>query len=280
MIAAKAFSENFITHHVSSGQSALEFCKVKLPDIILMDINMPVMDGLTACKKLKSQENTQDIPIIFISSHDSPEAEDECWEAGCTDFITKPYSVTTLRHRVNSHLAAKLMADKLKRLATIDGLTEVQNRHYFDDFLRKQMKLSVRMEQQIGLLLIDIDHFKLYNDTYGHTKGDECLRVIAAGIEQALKRPTDCLARYGGEEFAVVLPNTDIGGVTHLAENMLNAIRNLNVPHKLSNLSRVTISIGGICMLPNKITQTELIDLADQNLYEAKNAGRDTFVVK
>ncbi|GAC15915.1 two-component system, cell cycle response regulator [Aliiglaciecola lipolytica E3] len=241
---------------------------------------MPVMDGLTACKKLKSQENTQDIPIIFISSHDSPEAEDECWEAGCTDFITKPYSVTTLRHRVNSHLAAKLMADKLRRLATIDGLTEVQNRHYFDDFLRKQMKLSVRMEHQIGLLLIDIDHFKLYNDTYGHTKGDECLRIIAGEIEKTLKRPTDCLARYGGEEFAVVLPHTDIDGVTHMAENMLKAIRNLNVPHKLSNLSRVTISIGGICMLPNKITQTELIDLADQNLYEAKNAGRDTFVVK
>ncbi|MDO6693974.1 diguanylate cyclase [Aliiglaciecola sp. 3_MG-2023] len=279
LIAAKALSDNFITHHVSSGQEALDFCDQKLPDIILMDINMPVMDGLTACRKLKDNDNTQEIPIIFVSSHNSPEAEDECWEAGCTDFITKPFSVTTLRHRVNSHLAAKLMSDKLKRLATVDGLTDVQNRHYFDGFLADQMKLCTRLKHHIGLILIDIDNFKLYNDTYGHIKGDECLRQVASTLRTVLKRPTDCLARYGGEEFAVVLPHTDARGVEHIANSMLSAIRALNLPHKLSSLSRVTISAGGICVSPQNLSQIALIQKADQNLYSAKDAGRDQFVV-
>ncbi|MFA3789618.1 diguanylate cyclase [Aliiglaciecola sp. SL4] len=279
LIASKALSDNFITHHVSSGQEALNFCDYRPPDIILMDINMPVMDGLTACRKLKDNENTQEIPIIFVSSQNSPEAEDECWEAGCTDFITKPFSVTTLRHRVNSHLAAKVMSDKLKRLATIDSLTDVQNRHYFDGFLADQMKLCTRMKHHLGLILIDIDNFKLYNDTYGHIKGDECLREVADTLRKILKRPTDCLARYGGEEFAIVLPHTDISGVKYIADNMLRAIRDLNLPHKLSSLNRVTISAGGICVSPQNLSQTALIQKADKNLYTAKDAGRDQFII-
>ncbi|GAA6185611.1 diguanylate cyclase [Aliiglaciecola sp. NS0011-25] len=280
LIAAKALSDNFITHHAASGQEALDFCSHRLPDIILMDINMPVMDGLTACRKLKESESTQEIPIIFVSSHNSPEAEDECWEAGCTDFITKPFSVTTLRHRVNSHLAAKLMADKLTRLATVDGLTEVQNRHYFDGFLGNQMKLCTRMKHHIGLILIDIDNFKLYNDTYGHIKGDYCLRAVADALGKVLKRPTDCLARYGGEEFAIVLPHTDLSGVQYIADSMLNAVRNLNLPHKLSSFSRITISAGGICLSPQDLTPNELIQKADQKLYAAKDAGRDQFIIE
>jgi diguanylate cyclase (GGDEF)-like protein len=279
LICTQALSDIYQSKHVTSGQDALDFCQKVIPDLILMDINMPGLSGLETCNMLKSNPTTQDIPIIFITAHSDPLSEDECWDAGCVDFITKPFSVKTLRHRVNAHLTVKNLTDKLKRLATYDGLTDIPNRRFFDGYLHEQARLAARHSSQLGVLMIDIDYFKPYNDTYGHLKGDECLKLIADTLSKVVERPTDCVARYGGEEFVMVLPNTGIEGVRYIADRLLEAIRALNLPHSGSNFEKLTVSIGGTTIEPGASDIEEVIARADKYLYQAKNNGRNRAVV-
>ncbi|MGS2719640.1 GGDEF domain-containing response regulator [Paraglaciecola aestuariivivens] len=279
LISMQALSDIYQAHHVSSGQAALDFCENTPPDIVLMDINMPGMSGLEACLKLKQNPETKHIPVIFITAHSDPQSEDDCWDAGCVDFITKPFSIKTLRHRVNSHLAVKQLTDKLMHLATYDALTKIQNRRFFDGFILEQAKLAARNNNSLGLLMIDIDYFKQYNDTYGHVKGDECLIAVANALTDIIGRPTDCVARYGGEEFAVVLPDTDSKGVEHVAISILNAIRDLNIPHSESEFGKLTVSIGGTIIKNGSLAVEQAIIKADELLYQAKDNGRNTLVV-
>lgn len=245
IISTQALSDIYDTHHVSDGKSAVDFCESSPPDLVLMDINMPGISGLEACYILKNNVNTKDIPVVFITAASDPQSEDECWDAGCVDFISKPFSVKTLRHRINAHLSVKILTDELKRLATSDALIKIKNRRFFDGFFLEQSQLAARNKTPLGLLLIDIDYFKQYNDTYGHLKGDDCLKIVAGALAAGTQRPTDSAARYGGEEFVIVLPNTDVRGIQHVGEHLIKVIRELNVVHSGSPFKKLTVSIGG-----------------------------------
>jgi diguanylate cyclase (GGDEF)-like protein len=279
IISTQALSDTYVTHHVSDGKVAVEFCQNSPPDLVLMDVNMPGMGGLEACGVLKSNVTTKDIPVVFITAATEPKSEDECWDAGCVDFISKPFSVKTLRHRINAHISVKILTDELRRLATSDGLTHLKNRRFFDDYFLDQTKLAARNKTPLGLMMIDIDYFKQYNDTYGHVKGDDCLKKVADALRESTERPTDCVARYGGEEFVIVLPNTDATGVKHVGEHLIEIIRELNLAHSESPLKRLTVSIGGAIVEQGSLDTHNAIEQADKNLYIAKQSGRDRFIM-
>ena len=274
-----ALSKFYVIDVVETGETALERCENSPPDLILMDIEMPTIDGLTACNMLKRQESTQYIPVVIITAHTELTYEDMSWEAGCADFVAKPFSLVALRHRINHHLQVKLLTDKFKKLASVDRLTGVPNRHAFDLNIAKQIRLSHRVEKPLGLLMIDIDFFKEYNDVYGHLGGDECLQQVAEIVSKMLVRPADHLARYGGEEFVVLLPDTCVTGVKFVADKILKAIQDLALPHQASPFEILTICIGGTSFSPSDIEEYALIQKADSLLYEAKNNGRNRVVV-
>jgi diguanylate cyclase (GGDEF)-like protein len=278
-IISEAISGFYHLETVRTGDAALEFCKKTLPDLILMDIEMPSMDGLTACKILKRQGSTRYIPVVIITAHTELIYEDLSWEAGCADFIGKPFSPIALRHRINHHLEVKLLTDKFKRLASIDGLTGLQNRHAFNQYLAEQTRLSLRMKRPLGLLMIDIDLFKEFNDNYGHLGGDDCLQQIAIAMSESLVRPTDHIARYGGEEFVVLLPDTCIEGAEIVANKILRTVQDLAIPHQSSPEEILTISIGVTSCSAPDIDKDSLIHKADVLLYKAKNDGRNRVVV-
>lgn len=277
IISTQALSDTYIIHQVSDGRAAVDFCESAPPDLVLMDINMPGMSGLEACSILKSNVITKDIPVIFITAASDPESEDECWDAGCVDFISKPFSIKTLRHRVNFHLSIKILTDQLKYQATYDGLTNINNRRFFDGYFLEQSKLAARNKTPLALLMIDIDFFKQYNDTYGHLKGDECLKSVASALKEGAERPTDCVARFGGEEFVIVLPDTDLKGSQHVGERVIDIIHALHIAHSGSPFKELTVSVGGAIVEPGCLNVQAVIEKADKQLYLAKQAGRDRF---
>jgi diguanylate cyclase (GGDEF)-like protein len=278
-IICNALSEICQAHSASTGQEALAFCERVIPDLILLDINMPEMNGDALFATLSNDKLTSSIPVIFITSDTSLETENKCWEAGCRDFVTKPFSALTLKHRISSHIENKKMSDYLQEQASTDGLTGISNRRYFDKYLEKQCRLANRSHRPISLLMVDIDQFKSYNDTYGHQFGDDCLKRIAKLLSNSLTRPTDYVARYGGEEFAIVLPDTDKKGASIVSRKILEAVKQLKIAHASVERQIVTASIGAASLSETQISPTNLISKADENLYLAKASGRDTYVI-
>ncbi len=264
-------------------------------DLILMDLMMPEMDGIQACHQIKSNPRFFDVPIIMVTAEESTESLKEAFEAGAIDYVNKPVNRVELMARVKSALRLKQETDRrkarefellelteqLRKLSVVDGLTGIANRRNFDEELTRIWRRAQREGAPVSLVLIDIDHFKKYNDHYGHLAGDDCLRRVAQALQHAVKRPFDLVARYGGEEFAVVLPDTGIPGAKRLAEEMRNAVEALDIAHAASPVSgRVTISSGAAAMAPEAGAQPDLlIAAADACLYEAKLAGRNRVVV-
>jgi diguanylate cyclase (GGDEF)-like protein len=240
------------------------------------------MDGYAACQILKEADNTRDIPVIFITALEDPQSEMKGFELGAVDYITKPYSAQAIRARVKTHLALKQHADILEDQAFLDGLTGIANRRQFDQSLEKEWQRMMRRETPLSLLMIDIDHFKQFNDRYGHGVGDECLRLVACTIASIIKRPGDLAARYGGEEFVVILPETDEKGACTVAEVIRLAVESLKPPH-VSSLAaaHVTISLGVACDIPRRhANMQDLVNAADRALYRAKSAGRNQVSVE
>ena len=420
----------YTVRSVNSGSMALKTLKVKQPDVILLDIKMPEMDGYEVCQIVKSDEHLKDIPIIFISALDDAFDKVKAFEYGGVDYITKPFQVEEvvarlenqltiqrqkdslqkeiqkrqeaeevlyqsrallasilhtaldgiaafqavrdaetgkisdfrcllinpiiakvfqksredligklilkkLLYRLNPdlfnrfitvvqtgepleedfyyefgescwfHFVAVKLADgfaitvrditarkkielelqtanqKLELLANLDGLTQIANRRRFDHYLQQEWKRHSREQEPLSLILIDIDYFKLYNDYYGHQRGDFCLVQIAQALARVMQRSMDLIARYGGEEFAAILPNTDIHHASEIAEMMIQAIASLMLEHEVSKVSNyVTLSIGVSSLIPNSDNNLEgLISQADQALYQAKKNGRDRLMV-
>jgi len=262
----------------TGGRKALEIAASDdPPDLILLDIVMPEMDGYEVCRRLKEKCRTRNIPIIFITAKDQEEDETAGLGLGAVDYITKPFSLPIVNARIKTHLELKRHRDFLENLSTRDGLTGVPNRRTFDKRLQMEWRRSIRESTPLALLMVDIDHFKAFNDNYGHLAGDDCLKLVAKSLAASLKRPGDFFARYGGEEFACVLPQTDLEGAAYLAEKMLAQIESLGIPHNFSSVTRhVTISIGSACIYPTNPRSADiLIDAADKCLYEAKKDGRN-----
>lgn len=262
----------------TDGQQALSLCWNGVPpDLILLDIVMPGLDGLTVCRQLKANPLTSDIPVIFVTAQTDPNDETRALEAGGVDFITKPVNPAVVRARVKTHLTLKFQNDLLRVLAFIDGLTGLANRRRFDETLQLEWRRCRRNDSPLALLMIDIDHFKLYNDRYGHQAGDSCLQAVAATLKAAFGRAQDLVARYGGEEFVCLLPECDHAAAKPKADALVQAVASLGLPHESSpTAATLTISLGIAVIIPNVSRSPEdLVMAADAALYQAKQQGRN-----
>jgi len=260
------------------GATALRLAIEQEPDLILLDVVMPGLDGHEVCKRLKAEPRTRGIPVIFISGLSDESDEAKGLEIGAIDYITKPFSPPIVRARVRNHLQLKRYQDMLERLSVIDGLTGIANRRRFDEALDLEWLRARRQGTKLSLIIIDVDCFKAFNDNYGHAAGDECLKRVAAVLADSVSRPGDLVARYGGEEFVVIMPETDAAGAIVIAETLRRDVLSLALPHAFSSAGDVvSVSVGGATVVPARHTQghEELVKLADTRLYEAKHAGRN-----
>lgn len=285
-------------HYCSDPSKALQMVDELKPTVILQDLIMPNIDGYTLVKSYREESASSNIPVIVLSTKEDPHDKSIAFENGANDYLVKLPDRIELIARIRAHTKAYLTQlerdeafrklgelqkelqrsnAELQKLTCQDGLTFIANRRRFDDFIRKECLRSARDSTTIALILIDIDYFKLYNDNYGHLKGDECLQKVAATLQKAVQRPADLVARYGGEEFAVVLPSTDATGAIKIADSLRLAVEALELPHAYSPLTNIiTISMGIACKVANeKTSPADLIEMADEALYEAKNAGRN-----
>lgn len=265
-----------------SGMKALELIEQERPDLILLDDRMPGMDGVHFCRAVRGMPDMDSVPVIFITSQSDDERELACFDAGAADFILKPPKAHIVRARVRTHLKFKAMADQLHDLAYVDALTGVRNRRYFDEMFPQACALAVRHGQPFSVLMIDVDHFKAYNDRYGHPQGDRCLAAVAGCAFDALPRQGDVLARYGGEEFVVALPSTDAAGAVTVAQRIVERVAACPIPlvDGPGYGEPVTVSIGVATLSPEEgalaTAPQVLLSRADEALYDAKRAGRNT----
>src|ERR1700733_11356807 len=215
----------------TNGKDALRLARDSAPDLILLDAEMPGMSGFELLRTLKAESSLADVPVIFITSHSEAGFEVSALDMGAADFIAKPLRSSRVLARVRAQLRVKHMADELRRTATTDALTGVANRRQFDELLEREWLRTRRSGEPVSLLMIDVDHFKLYNDLYGHPKGDICLRQVAQVLMRASRRPADVVARYGGEEFMILLPQTPRQGAQPVAPQVLEAVAAFGILH-------------------------------------------------
>ena len=270
------FASQYQVFMATNGQQALDFCHRTPPDLVLLDVVMPGMDGFEVCQALKADPATHDIPVIFVTAHTDAAQETRGLDAGAVDFISKPVNPAVVRARVKTQLTLKAQSDLMRKLVFLDGLTGVFNRRYLDQQLTVEVARSIRAKSPLSLIMLDVDYFKRYNDCYGHQAGDDCLRDIAAALKGSLRRPADLVARYGGEEFVCVLPDTAFSDAMLMARELEQNVRQLAIPHRDSQAaSVVTISLGvSTQSLDLPVDAPALLAQADAQLYYAKNAGR------
>lgn len=275
---------------VTQGAMALAAARTIRPDLILLDIRMPDIDGYTICQELKADSETSQIPIIFISALDDTEDKVRAFECGGVDYVTKPFQPAEVLARVRTHLAlaqartALEMANReLQRalareaeLARIDWLTGVYNRSHFYELATHEFAIAARYDQPLAICMFDVDHFKQINDRYGHLIGDQVLRAVAQTAASQI-RAADCIGRFGGEEFILLLPNTNTSSGVVLAERLRTAIADLRIQTEKGEIS-ATISLGVAGRQPADLVIERLIDRADQALYAAKRQGRNCVV--
>lgn len=281
-ILANTLNKDYIVQVANQGARALELCNGEAqPDLVLLDIQMPNMDGYEVCRLLKENPATSRIPVIFVTALSTPQSEEKGLSIGAVDYITKPYQMAVVQARIRNHINLKQKTDLLEQLSYLDGLTNIANRRHFDMTLENEINRLQRSNQCLGLIMIDIDYFKPYNDNYGHGKGDECLQQVAKALSDKIERSSDLLARYGGEEFVVISPETDTAGITALAEKLRATIDNLQLPHDHSAIAdHITISLGCIAQEVKRSTRADtLLKQVDDALYEAKKLGRNQVVL-
>ncbi|NDV23098.1 diguanylate cyclase [Desulfovibrio sp. JC022] len=272
-----ALADEYRVSVALDGPGALEIAASDdPPDLILLDIVMPGMDGYEVCRALQSKPETKEIPVIFITSRDQVEDEAKGLEIGAVDYIIKPFSLPIVKMRVKTQLELKKQRDMLKELSMIDPLTGLPNRRQLEGRLKIEWQRARRHESPLTISFIDIDFFKLYNDSNGHAMGDECLRLVARELAGSLHRSTDFVARYGGEEFVALLPDTDREGGLRISEKLRANIQKLEIDHCESLNSVVTVSIGVASMVPDNGDGFDvLLHQADKALYLAKEKGRN-----
>jgi two-component system, chemotaxis family, response regulator WspR len=289
--------------YCGSPNDAVRVAEEFKPTVILQDLVMPGVDGLTLVRRYQATPATQSIPIVVLSTKEDPAVKSEAFSLGASDYLIKLPDTIELIARVRHHSKAyinqvqrdeayralhesqrKLLEinHELQRLTNVDGLTGLSNRRYFNDYSGPQWKLAIRDHAPIAILMIDVDNFKRYNDTYGHLAGDEVLKSVGAAMLKSFARPTDLPARFGGEEFVVLLPATPFESLLTLGERVRLNVEQLEIPHAASGVcGHVTISVGGAAAIPgpddNLLT---LIETADQALYEAKGSGKNRVVAR
>lgn len=263
-----------------NGEEGLALAREHQPDVILLDVKMPEVDGYEVLRRLKEDDRTSALCVVFITGEASPEAEERGLIQGASDYVTKPFHPTVVKARVALHMQMVRQRRMLESLANIDGLTELPNRRQFDAVFAAEWSRAKRTGQPLCVAWLDVDFFKRYNDSYGHAMGDQALQAVARNLRKRIQRPADLVARYGGEEFVVVMPDTPIEGGMELAERLRIGVEGLSIPHKRSSAAVcLTVSIGVAGTLEDGApTADALLQRADERLYRAKKAGRNRVV--
>jgi two-component system, chemotaxis family, response regulator WspR len=292
-------------HYCADPREAIQTAISLKATIILQDLVMPEIDGMMLVRFYRANPATRDVPIVVLSTKDDPAIKSEAFSNGANDYLVKLPDKVELVARIRAHsrsylaqaerdAAYQALRDlqhqlessnaqleesnrELQRLSSLDGLTGIANRRQFDKTLEQEWQRALRNCTELALIMIDIDYFKPFNDTYGHQAGDDCLKNVALALDRIVHRPSDIVARYGGEEFALILPETDIEGATRVAEKMRDAVARLNIRHEASKVAdRISLSIGVACMSPRGSDNPDiLLTAADDALYRAKHAGRN-----
>ena len=241
----QVLAENLIHDYrvkvANSGEAAFEIiARQGLPDLILLDVMMPSMDGYEVCRRLKNSHKTADIPVMFITAMSSNTDEEFGLNLGAMDYITKPFYLPVVKARIRNHIRLKQMTDLLESMVWIDGLIGISNRRRFDHVLEIEWKRAQRNRSPLALIMVDIDYFKAYNDHYGHGKGDECLKLIATRLLASVSRPGDLVSRYGGDEFAILMPETDTEGAYRIADQLCRDVLHSWPRIKIKRCSKIT----------------------------------------
>jgi len=277
----------------TGGQAALRLAREEAPDLLLLDAEMPDMSGFDVWEAMRLDPLLREIPVIFVTSHSEDVMEEKGLALGAADFIAKPVRPAIVAARVKTQLRLKLALDRLRKMATTDGMTQCANRRVLDERLAEEWSRTVRAQRPLSVLMLDVDHFKKFNDLYGHPRGDQALIAVAQALRHSAGRPGDLVARYGGEEFAVVLPDTDQAGALVVANALHQKIRELDIAHAASDSGYLSVSVGIASFdqgsvgwesasslmqsegaPPAGITVEQLLATADGGLYDAKAAGR------
>ncbi len=292
-------------HFCSDPREAIQMAVDIKATIILQDLVMPDIDGMMLVRFYRANPVTRDVPVVVLSSKDDPAIKSDAFTNGANDYLVKLPDKVELVARIRAHsrsylaqverdaayqalrdLQSQLESSnaqleesnrELQRLSSLDGLTGIANRRQFDKVLEQEWQRALRNCGELSLIMIDIDFFKLFNDTYGHQAGDDCLRAVAHALDRVVHRPSDIVARYGGEEFAAILPETNAAGALRVAEKMRETIERLNMRHETSKVSdRISLSIGVATATPRGSENPDmLLSAADGALYQAKHDGRN-----
>jgi len=288
-------------HFCCDPTEAVEVAANTKPTVILQDLVMPGIDGLSLVRQYRANSVTKDTPIIVLSTKEEPGVKSEAFTAGANDYLVKLPDKIELLARIRYHSKAywnQLQRDEayralresqrqlmeanieLQRLNNVDALTGASNRRHFNEYIEIEWKRAAREQTWLAVLMIDVDDFKKFNDTYGHLAGDEALRKVAEVTRKVSGRPADLAARFGGEEFAIVLPGTNLAGAQAVAERMRQSVQDLQVPHSASSVGEVlTISVGAASIIPRRNDSVvALIETADVALYRAKTSGKNRVV--
>jgi diguanylate cyclase (GGDEF)-like protein len=276
-LLSAALEDEYEICFATSGAEALELARSVLPDLILLDVIMPGMDGYAVCLKIKADPLLADVPVIFTTALGDQEAEVKGLELGAVDYVAKPIAPVIVRARVRNHIEMKRMRDQLAELAVTDALTGLGNRRRLEQALRQEVGRLSRSTAELSVIMLDIDFFKQFNDTYGHVAGDRCITMVAATLNRAVRRAADLTVRYGGEEFACVLPNTSHAEAMAIARNIRDRVLALGIPHEKSDAAPyVTVSLGvATAICSPDIDSMSWIRAADSQLYQAKASGRN-----
>ena len=284
-------------HYCTDPLEAIAVAQRVKPTVILQDLVMPGVDGLDLVRQYRKHPALHAVPVVVLSAKEDPATKSEAFQAGANDYLVKLPDGIELIARLRYHTRAyldHLQRDEayralresqrelmranleLERLTRIDGLTGLGNRRYFDEYLAAEWKRCQRMKSPLSVLMIDVDHFKRYNDAYGHLAGDDVLKQIARVLQNGSTRSTDLAARFGGEEFVVILTSVPQEGASHVAERLVQGVRDLNIAH---GAGRVTISVGVATAWPDaEGDPARLVNAADLALFRAKNEGRNRLV--
>jgi two-component system chemotaxis family response regulator WspR len=289
-------------HYCSNPAEAVAIAKQVQPTVILQDLVMPTVGGLDLVRQYRDELQTSSIPIIVLSTKEEASVKSDAFRVGANDYLVKLPDRIELIARIRYHSAAyvsQLQRDEayralrksqqalmesnleLQRLTNVDGLTGLSNRRFFAEYYETEWLGAIREKKAISILMVDIDHFKQYNDTYGHLAGDEVLKSVAESLRGNFRRPRDLVVRMGGEEFIVILPQTTATELAALATKVVLAVEALNLPHLASPVAPyVTISVGGATRLPEPDEFSfSLVEAADKAMYEAKRSGRNRAVM-
>jgi len=280
---------NYSLAFAVNGEEALEYISKNSPDMILLDVMMPGMDGFQVCEKLRADEKTSDIPVIFITAKSEPEDVIKGFKVGGVDYVTKPFSEAELLMRITTHMELKKSRDmleqknkelteaygKIEHLALTDTLTGIPNRRNLTNLMGKEASRSRRNGTTFSMVMCDIDFFKKVNDTYGHDTGDYVLCLVASTIQENLRRQ-DVVGRWGGEEFLIMLPETKMEDATGVAEKLRGAIENQEMVFGEYKFN-VTMTFG-VSVFESELGIEKSIKKADDALYEGKQSGRNKVV--